>query len=116
MEEGKQEASQFELEFMEWSDQQDIDPNNPHRQRSADTTSVVLNNRFYLFQNLTATNPHPVKVVDPSLCRLFNIDLIGEGNKVTESARINYSICASASRVFLYGGVNEKSQVLGSMD
>ena len=40
---------QSTLDFMEWSDQQDIDPNNPHRQRSADTTSVVLNDRFYLF-------------------------------------------------------------------
>jgi hypothetical protein len=57
-----------------------------------------------------------VKVIDPSLKRLFNIDLYGAENKVSESARINYSICASANRVFLYGGVNEKSQVLGSMD
>lgn len=65
---------------------------------------------------MTKTNPHPVKVVDPMLRRLFNIDLIGEENCVTESARINYSICASASRVFLYGGVNEKSQVLNTMD
>ena len=57
-----------------------------------------------------------MKVVDPTIKRLFNIELIGEDNRPSESARVNYSICASNNRVFMYGGINEKSQVLGTMD
>lgn len=46
---------------------------------------------------------------------MFNITLTGENNKPTE-CRINYSICTSGNKIFIYGGINEKNQILGSME
>jgi len=55
----------------EWSPDQEEDRNLPHYHRSVYVRSVVLNNRFYIFQNLAASNQRAIKVIDPSLNRLF---------------------------------------------
>ena len=47
--------------------------------------------------------------------RIFQIPLIGKGNAVT-SARINYSIATMSNKVYLYGGLDDKNQVLDSME
>ena len=77
--------------------------------------SVVLNNRLYLFQNLSTKNSRAIKVVDPDLRRIFQIPLIGKDNKVSHS-RINYSITNMDNKVYIYGGLNDKSEVLSSME
>jgi len=87
----------------------------PHSHRNVYIKSVVLNNRFYCFQNLSPENTRAVKVIDPELNRIFEIPLIGEGNKVTE-ARINYSIASMNNKVYLYGGLNDRNEILENME
>lgn len=99
----------------EWSEEQVDDINSPHIHRTADVRSVVLNDRFYLFQNVSETNLSCVKVVCPILKRMFTIKLAGTDNKPSCS-RVNYSIASFQNRVFLYGGLDENTKVLGSMD
>ena len=70
---------------------------------------------MYLFTNLSSANTCSVKIVDPCLKRLFNVKLVGEKNKWS-SARINYSIASFQNKVFLYGGLDENSKVLNTMD
>lgn len=88
---------------------------NPHCHRSVHVRSVVLNNRWYVFQNLATSNSRAIKVIDPDLGRLFQIPLLGEENKVS-AARINYSISHMNNRIYLYGGLSDTNEVLEDME
>lgn len=44
---------------------------------------------------------------------MFNLDNLASKPKET---RINYSICNSPSRVYLYGGISQNNQVLSTME
>ena len=103
------------FEVQDWSEDQEVDPNLPHNHRTVHSKSVNLNNRFYVFQNLSASNKRAIKVVDPCLRRIFQIPLIGEENKIKES-RINYSISHMNNKVYLYGGLNDRNEVLSNME
>ena len=53
--------------------------------------------------------------MDPCLRRIIQIPLIGEENKIKES-RINYSITHMNNKVYLYGGLNDRNEVLANME
>lgn len=83
--------------------------------------AVEINKRWYVFRNLDSTQTSPIQVIDPVLRRVFNLKLIPTSKKddplnQPTSARINYSIAECGGRVLMYGGLNEKSEVLASMD
>ena len=46
---------------------------------------------------------------------MFDIRLSGQENKLSQT-RINYSVASMNNKVYLYGGINEKSEVLSSME
>jgi len=75
----------------------------------------MLNNRFYFSQNLSPSNSRAIKIIDPTLSRLFQMPLIGEENKVS-AARINCSIAHMNNRIYLYGGLSDTNEVLSSME
>lgn len=55
------------LMVQDWSPDQEIDANLPHVHRNVHVKSIMLNNRFYIFQNVAPSNPKTIKVIDPSL-------------------------------------------------
>ena len=62
-----------------------------------------------------------MQVIDPVLRRAFNLKLIPTSKKddppnQPTSARINYAITECGNRILIYGGLNEKSEVLATMD
>ena len=59
------------IKLVPWSPQQENDPNLPHCHRNVHSRSVSLNNRLYVFQNLSPENDRAIKVIDPSLRRIF---------------------------------------------
>ena len=65
------ESADSKLLVDSWSAEQEINPNLPHQPRNVHVRAAVLNNRFYVFQNLSASNPQAIKVIDPSLRRIF---------------------------------------------
>ena len=65
------ESADSKLLVDSWSEEQEINPNLPHQPRNVHVRTAVLNNRFYVFQNLSASNPQAIKVIDPSLRRIF---------------------------------------------
>ena len=65
------ESPETKLMVDEWSADQEIDANLPHSHRNVHVRSVNLNNRFYVFQNLSPSNSSAIKVVDPCLRRIF---------------------------------------------
>ena len=52
---------------------------------------------------------------------MFDIKLLGRDhstdspNKI-ETARINYSIATMGNKVYIYGGLNEKNEILSTME
>ena len=46
---------------------------------------------------------------------MFDIKLTGQDNKIA-TARINYSIATMNNKVYIYGGINEKSEIINSME
>ena len=110
------ESDTAKLVVQDWSSDQDIDANKPHCHRNVHTQSVVLNNRFYVFQNVSPTNPRSVRVVDPDLRRIFEIPLLGSSENGVTTARINYSIAHMSNKVYLYGGLSDQNEVLESME
>ena len=102
------ESDQTKLVVQEWSAEQESDPNMPHCHRSVYAQSVSLNNRFYVFQNLSPENSRAIKVFDPCLRRSFQIPLLGRENAIKE-VRLNYSISHMQNKVYLYGGLNDKN-------
>lgn len=89
--------------------------------RTVNTRAVVINNRWYVLRNLDPASTNPIQVIDPILQRIFNLKLIPTSkkddppNKPT-SARINYALAECGNKIFMYGGLNEKSEVLETMD
>ena len=80
--------------------------------RSVHVRSVVINNRFYMFQNMTTNTTGLVWVVDPCLKRVFNIKLIPTTKKDDppnnpSTGRINYAMAEVNNKVYFYGGVDE---------
>ena len=59
-------------------------------------------------------------MVDPDFRRTFQIPLIpsnkAEDKNGFSQTRINYSIATMQNKVYLYGGLNERNQVLECMD
>ena len=66
-----------------------------------------------MFSNISDTNPSPVKIVDIKLQRMFPIQF---KEFKPSTARINYSISNYKHKVYLYGGLNEKSKIIETMD
>ncbi|CDW83734.1 kelch repeat protein [Stylonychia lemnae] len=97
----------------EWSEDQEEDPNNPHIQRTSYSRSVVINDRIYIFTNLSENISSPLKIIDLNLKRLFPIQFKKFGPTTT---RINYSISNYKHKVYFYGGLNENSKILETMD
>lgn len=79
--------------------------------------SVVINDRFYLLQNLDPLNPNCVKIADPTLRMTFDVKLYGfsQENK-PKYARINYSLAADRGKIYIYGGLSAENKVLDSME
>ena len=46
---------------------------------------------------------------------MFDVKLTGQDNKIA-TARINYSIATMNNKVYIYGGINEKSEIINSME
>lgn len=70
---------------------------------------------------MTEDTKQLVWVVDPTLKRAFSIKLMPTTKKDDppnrpSSARVNYSIAEVGNKVFFYGGIDEKNQVLSTMD
>lgn len=101
------------IEHIPWSENQPKDFNNPHIHRNTYTKSVVLNNRVYMFSNLSETNPTPLKIIDFSLRQLFPIN---SKEFKPSCSRINYSLSNYKNKIFLYAGLNEQNKLLDSMD
>lgn len=77
--------------------------------------SVTINNRLYLFTNISNQLQYPVKIVDFNLQRLFTVKFDSEAMKPSVS-RLNYSIAGYKHKAYLYGGIDQNSQILTSMD
>ena len=96
-----------------WSDNQDKDANNPHCHRSTFSRSVLINDRLYVFSNLSPENKAPVKVIDFTMSRMFPIHSPKHAPSVS---RINYSLSQWKHKVYLYGGLDSSNKILESMD
>ena len=62
-----------------------------------------------------------MQVVDPALKRVFSMKLLPTTKKDDppnrpSCARINYALAECGGRILMYGGLNEKSEVLATMD
>lgn len=67
--------SSMELMRQEWAEEIKADPNRPHISRNVYSRAVAINDRFYIFHNISDTNLHCVKIVDPLLRCLFDVKL-----------------------------------------
>jgi hypothetical protein len=89
--------------------------------RSVNFKCIALNNRFYIVENLTPSNKLPIKVLDPALRMIVPITLCpntaadGPPN-MPSSTRFNYAIAECNNKIFMYGGLNEKQELLGCCD
>jgi hypothetical protein len=104
--------------LLRWSEDQEEDKNKPHIHRSGHVRSVILNDRFYLFHNLTPDNKSPIKIVDPSIRMMFDLNIYGLAAENRPScSRINYSIAAERHKIFLYGGFDvEKNEIVDTVE
>jgi len=73
-------------------------------------------------QNLADANPYPVHIIDPLIQKVFPIKLLpntdekGGPNRPSTSARINYSIAECRNSIYMYGGVDNNSNILETTD
>lgn len=95
----------------------------PYKERSVYVRSVVINNRLYIFANLSPEGAARqegscvVKIVDFSLRRMFGVDMTQSKPENRPSAvRLNYSLAHYKHKVFIYGGINQANEVLGTID
>ena len=104
--------------LLRWSEDQEEDKNKPHIHRSGHVRSVILNDRFYVFHNLTPDNKSPIKIVDPSIRMMFDLNIYGLAAENRPScSRINYSIAAERHKIFLYGGFDvEKNEIVDTVE
>ena len=108
----------MQLKIEPWAEEKKLDLNKPHIPRSVYSRVVAVNNRFYIFENLGPSNFNCVKVVDPCLHILVDIKLYAFANENKPNvARINYSIAACKTKVFIYGGLNvDTNTVVDTME
>lgn len=82
---------------------------------------VALNNRFYVIENLSPLTKTPIKIVDPLMQKIIPIAMCpntaadGPVNEPT-CTRLNYALAECGNKIFMYGGVNEKNEVLSTTD
>lgn len=106
-------SQQYSLKRLEWSEEQSADSENPHINRTNYSKSVEINNRLYIFSNISPSNQTPLKIVDFDQRRLFSIKFEKFGPSV---CRINYSISNFKHKAYLYGGIDENNKIVESMD
>lgn len=109
-----------------------------HTLRSVYSRGSTINGRLYIMHNLTPkdlTLPStaiktPIRIMDFKMKRLFAVEFLNDdstGNKrgeekevkepiLPQSIRINYSIAHHKNKLYIYGGLNDKNQVLNSME
>ncbi len=85
--------------------------------------SVIINGRMYIFSNLSSEGASRlggnsiIKIVDLNLRRIFSVDLTKSRNEnKPSSTRVNYSMASFKNKVYLYGGMDQDSKILDSLD
>jgi hypothetical protein len=67
-----------------------------------------------MFNNLSANNVSPLKIVDFSINRMFPVSFSDQHKP--SCTRINYSVSNYKNKVYFYGGIDEKNKILDTMD
>ncbi len=99
-------------EKQKWSEDQD-NSDIFHSLRSLTLNSVLLQDRAYLFTNLSATAKSPLKILDFERGTLHSISELDNRPSTT---RIGYSLAPWKNKVYIYGGIDEQNKVLECMD
>lgn len=134
------EEDQLDFEFKDFMDpkKEVFEKTKQHTLRSIFSKACTLNGRLYIMHNLAPkdnTLPEsaiktPVRIMDFKMKRIFAVEYLnadstgnkrGEEKEVKEpilpqTIRINYSIATHKNKIFIYGGLNEKNEVLNSME
>jgi len=73
---------------------------------------VVLNNRLYILMNVSDTNKDSVFILDPKLNKAFGVKL----DSMPSCFRINYSAVAYKNKIYLFGGLNDHSSPINTLE
>ena len=125
-------------EFEKQEDQGGLTKTKPHTLRSVWSRACTIMGRLYIMHNLQPKDESlpktsiktPIRIMDFNLRRLLAVEFLNDdstGNKRGEAdekkdtflpltIRINYSVAHHKTKLFMYGGLNEKNQVLNSME
>ena len=119
-------------------DKQVIKDTKPYTLRSLHSRAGSIDGRLYILHNVAPRDDNiprtsvktPVRIMDFEKNKLFIPQYLNDestGNKRGEEDekkdtylpidyRINYSLCVFKNRVFVYGGLNQKNEVLATME
>lgn len=135
------EADTFKFKLQEFAkaeEESGLSKTKPHTLRSVWSRACTIMGRLYIMHNLQPKDESlpktsiktPIRIMDFQLRRLLSVEFLNDdstGNKRGEAdekkdtflpltIRINYSIANHKTKLFIYGGLNEKNQVLNSME
>ena len=110
----------------------------PHILRSVYSRAVTLHDKLYILHNLeykdeslpATTTKNPVRIMDFGTMRMHKIDYLNDDSTGTQrgneedkkatilplTSRINYSIASFKNKTYIYGGLNEKCEILATME
>ena len=95
----------------------------PYKERTIYAKSLVINNRLYIFANLSPEAAGRkeggcvVKIVDFNLKRMFGVEMfMSKPENRPSTVRVNYSIANYKHKVYLYGGLNVENEILSTID
>lgn len=111
------------LEHLDCESSAPSEAQDPYIQTTSYSKSVLINNRLYVFTNISPESSQRkesqqnVKILDFSLKKLFDVQLFSaKPENRPSTVRVNYSIALFKFKVYLYGGLDQDNKVISSVE